>query len=245
MGEINICNSADRDAVVLTTSVRSAKRIRWLDSDSRQAQSVRVVKAPIDHDISALKEEMGDLSKVSEALVVADPEIDLDQTGRFLRDTSRVYVNGERQIVHKVKFWEVVRNPDRSERERRPRKLLDPNLAGETPLRWSGKYVDKDEACRKFVFSGKVQLRHVNGLTYDFLYGMAKELHDRNSLLLLGAGPKSNEPIILRRGGSPYRGFLEGRIDGDKYALILHFSNLELKAPAPKPAESTDEEATS
>jgi hypothetical protein len=82
-------------------------------------------------------------------------------------------------------------------------------------------------------------LLHVNGLTYDFLYGMAKELEARDSLMLLGAGPKSNQPLILRRGGSPYRGFLEGRTDGDKYCLLLHFSNLELKAPA----EAADQEA--
>jgi hypothetical protein len=76
-----------------------------------------------------------------------------------------------------------------------------------------------------------VQLHHINGLTYDFLFGMAKELEAKNALMLLGAGPKSNQPLILRRGSTPYRGFLEGRTQGDKYCLILHFSNLELKAP--------------
>jgi hypothetical protein len=134
--------------------------------------------------------------------------------------------------VHKVQFWEIVRNPDGSERERRPRKLRDTNIAGELPLKWSGVFIKKEDACRKFVFSGKVQLHHINGLTYDFLFGMAQELEKQDSLMLLGAGPKNNQPLILRRGGSPYRGFLEGRTEGDKYALILHFSNLELKTPA-------------
>ena len=50
--------------------------------------------------------------------------------------------------------------------------------------------------------------------------------------MLLGAGPKSNQPLIFRRGGTPYRGFLEGRTQGDKYCLLLHYSNIELKAPA-------------
>ena len=92
--------------------------------------------------------------------------------------------------------------------------------------------IKKEEACRKFVFSGKLQLVHINGLTYDFLHGIASELEKEQSLMLLGAGSKSNQPLVLRRGGSPYRGFLEGRTDGRKYALILHLSNLELKAPA-------------
>ena len=74
-------------------------------------------------------------------------------------------------------------------------------------------------------------LHHTNGLTYDFLFKMAQELEAKNSLMLLGAGPKSNQPLIIRRGGSPYRGFLEGRTKGDQYLLVLHFSDMELKAP--------------
>ena len=97
--------------------------------------------------------------------------------------------------------------------------------------------IKKEEACRKFVFSNKVQLMHINGLTYDFLFNMAKELAEKESLMLLGAGAKSNQPLILRRGGTPYRGFLEGRVDGEKYCLILHLSNLELKAPKPTTEE--------
>ena len=51
------------------------------------------------------------------------------------------------------------------------------------------------------------------------------------SLMMLGAGPRSNQPLVLRRGSTPYRGFLEGRVDGDRYCLILHLSNMELRSP--------------
>ena len=231
MGAINIANSAGRDAVVTTESVGTPLKVRWVDTAGRQASSARVVKAAIDRDVDALKEKFGELEDVAQALVEGDPEIDRENSGRFLRESSRVYIDQNRKIVHKVEFWEIVRNPDGSERTRRPRKMLDPNIAGELPLRWSGVFIDKAEACHKFVFSGKVQLHHINGLTYDFLYGMAKELSVKNSLMLLGAGPKSNQPLILRRGSTPYRGFLEGRIDGEKYCLILHFSKMELRTP--------------
>lgn len=237
MGEINIFNSAGRDAVVATLSVRSPLKVRWLDDQDRQATSIRVQKSSLDRDLEALKDRLkGDLGDVARALVDGDPEVDFETTGRFLHDTSRVYINPDREIVHKAKWFEIIRNPDGSERERRPRKILDPNIAGEVPLKWSGAYIKKAEAVRKFVFGSKVQLHHVNGLTYDFLYAMARELEERESLMLLGAGPKSNQPLILRRGGSPYRGFLEGRTDGERYRLILHFSNLELKAPSGKDA---------
>ncbi|MEM1070938.1 MAG: hypothetical protein AAGG48_22765 [Planctomycetota bacterium] len=231
MGEINIANSVNRDAVVATESVSTPLKVRWLDQQGRQASSVRVVKGTIDRDVEALQEKHGDLDEIAQALIDGDPEIDFEKTGRMLNDSSRVYVDQQGHIVHKVEFWEVIRNPDGSQRDRRPRKLADPNVAGEVPLRWSGIYIDKAKACHKFVFCGKVQLHHINGLTYDFLFGMAKELEERNALMLLGAGPKSNQPLILRRGSTPYRGFLEGRTQGDKYCLFLHFSKLELKAP--------------
>jgi hypothetical protein len=231
MAEINIANSAGRDAVVAMRSVRSSRQVRWLDGQGRQAQSVRLLKATIDRDVAALESQFGGLGKASNALVEGDPEIDPELIGKYLRDTSRVYVDPQRQIVHKVQEWEIVRNPDGSQRERRPRKLPPPNVGAESPMRWSGVYINKDEACRKYVFVGKQQLVHVNGLTYDFLYAMAKELESKGSLMLLGAGPKSNQPLIFRRGGTPYRGFLEGRTEGDKYCLLLHYSNLELKAP--------------
>ena len=231
MGEINLSNSAGRDAAIVTQSVRSVLNVRWVDQQGRQANSVRILKSTLDRSDAALKARFGDMNKVASAMIEGDPELDLENIGRFLRETSRAYVDPEGKIVHKVQFWEIVKNPDGSERERRPRKILETNVSGEAPLRWSGKFVKKVEACRKFVFSGKVQLYHINGLTYDFLFNMAKELEAKDSLLLLGAGPKANQPLILKRGGTPYRGFLEGRTQGDKYCLILHFSNLELKAP--------------
>jgi hypothetical protein len=240
MSEINISNSAGRDATVIAQSVRSTVTVRWVDKEGRQASAVRVVKGTLARDTSGLARQLGALDRLSSALIEGDPEIDLEQVGRYLRDTSRVYVDANGEIVHKVQFWEIVRNPDGSERERRPRKILETNVAGEVPLRWSGKFVKKEEACHKYVFSGKVQLQHINGLTYDFLFGMAKQLEEKNSLLLVGAGPKSNQPLILKRGGTPYRGFLEGRTQGDKYCLILHFSNLELKAPEEAANEGAD-----
>jgi hypothetical protein len=71
---------------------------------------------------------------------------------------------------------------------------------------------------------------NVNGLTFDFLYDMAKELEEQDSFLLLAAGEKSNQPLVLQRPGAGYCGLLEGRTDGDKYLLFLHLSNLELKS---------------
>jgi hypothetical protein len=231
MPEISLSNSKGRDAQVVAESVRMPVRVRWVDAEDRQATSNRVLKGTIDRDYDALLAKLGAPDKIGEALVAGDPELDIETAGSFLKETSRVYINSDHQIVHAVTEIEIIRNPDGSEKSRRPKKLLSANVSQEQPLLWSGKLLAKREVFNKFVMAAKLQIMHVNGLTYDFLYAIAKELEDKNSLLLVGAGPKSNQPIVLRRGSLPYRGFLEGRIRGDEYCLLLHLSNMELKAP--------------
>jgi hypothetical protein len=226
-----LSNSKGRDAQVLAESVRSPLRVRWLDAEGRQAANFRVLKATVERDLDALATKHGSLEQVAQALIAGDPEIDLERVGAFLRDTNRVYIDKEKKIVHRIQAFEIVRNPDGTERARRPRVIAMPNITKDSPLRWSGKLLPKKDVFNKFVIVRKMQIVHINGLTYDFLYEMAAELEKKNSLALMGAGPKANQPIVFRRGGSPYRGFLEGRTKGDRYCLLLHLSNLELKAP--------------
>lgn len=232
MSEINISNSTQRDAVVNMESVSTPLRVRWVDTQSRQAASVRILKSTIEHDAAALVKNCGDLDAVSQAIIEGDPEINFEMTGMKLQGTSRVFLDQNHQLVHRVQPFEIVRDPEGNEKERRPKQLAPQNVSSELPLRWTGKYLKRSEVIRKFVFASKMQLAHTNGLTYDFLYGMAKELEEQDSMMVLGAGPNSNQPLILRRGSLPYRGFLEGRTQGDRYVLLLHLSNMELKTPA-------------
>jgi hypothetical protein len=231
MPEISLSNSKGRDAQVMAESVRIPLKVRWIDSEDRQCNSVRIMRGRIDCDYEALLAKFGAPDKVADALIAGDPEVDIEALGSYMRDTSRVYVNSDRQIVYGVTQVEIVRNPDGSEKTRRPKKAQMPNISPEQPLMWSGKLMPKKDVFNKFVMVSKLQIIHVNGLTYDFLYDMAKDLEKKDSLLLMGAGPKSNQPLILRRGSLPYRGFLEGRTRGDEYCLLLHLSNIELKAP--------------
>lgn len=231
MGEINLSNSAGRDAIVATRSTGAPMRVRWIDEQGRQGTVRKLVRATLDRDMGALLAKHGTPEAVGEALVAGDPELDIEFFGSFLADTSRVYVNEKHEIVRQVTQHEIVLAPDGSERERRPVSIPDANVATELPLKWSGKLFKKADVYNKFVFASKIQIVHVNGLTYDFLFGIAKELAEKESVMLLGAGPKGNLPLVLRRGATAYRGFLEGRVQGDRYALILHLSNMELKAP--------------
>jgi hypothetical protein len=230
MPELTLCNAAGRDAQVAAESVKIPVRIRRFDRDGRQCQSARILRGTLDKGHAALAQKYGLApGDLSGSLVHGDPEIDLESVGMFLRDTSRVYVDPAGRVVHAVKQEEIVRNPDGTEKLRRVHAQTLANL--HDPLRWTGKLIPRREAVRKFVFASKRQIRHVNGLTYDFLYAIARELEEKDSLLLVGAGPKGSQPFVFRRGALPYRGFLEGRTKGQSYCLFLHLSNLELKAP--------------
>lgn len=231
MPEISLFNSAGRDAQVMAQSVRVPVRLRWLDGEDRQVTSTRLLRGTINLDYDALLAKAGSPEKIAELLVAGDPEIDMESVGSYLRDTSRVYINSDKQVVHSVTQAEIVRNPDGTEKLRRPKQVPPVNVTPEQPLPWSGKMIAKKDAFNKFVMVSKLQILHINGLTYDFLFGIAKELEAKKSLLIVGGGPKANQPLILRRGSVPYRGFMEGRTQGEDYCLILHLSNMELKAP--------------
>src|SRR5258706_9063360 len=227
---INISNPKGRDAVVAAEALNARREIRYRDPKGRPVTTKKLLKTDVLHDLPELLAKKKKLEKVADALVKEDPEIDIESFGMFLTDTARVYVT-KKGIIHLVEEIEVIYKPDGTVRERRPRKKEPQNMNSEFPMRWTGKFIKKEEAAHRFVFTNKKQLVHINGLTFDFLYEMAKELDENNSLLLVRGGEKGSEPLVMNRGGKPYNAFLEGRAKDDSYCLILHLSNMELKKP--------------
>ena len=233
MPNINLRDGKKRDAQVRAEHLGLIAEVRYVDAEGEPVRMRKVLKATIEHTYDRLAKAAGDADKLAAALVEGDPDVDIERVGMFLAGTSRVYVNEKGEMVHNIAQTEIVRGVDGIERERRPRHRAEPNVDAEIPISWTGRLIKKDEALRRFVFSSKLQIAHINGLTYDFLFGMAKELAEANSLMLLGGGKSGRDPLIFRRGMTPHRGFLEGRVDGAKYVLLLHLSKLELKRPAP------------
>jgi hypothetical protein len=229
MPNINLADKRQRDAVVKAESVRIDEPVRYLGPKGGQTYTRRILKSTTEHDYDALVAQFGDAESISQALINGDPEVDLERFGQFLFNTSRVYITPDEEIVFRVSQTEVVRDTSGKVTERRDREPQEPNVDSDIPLSWTGKLIPKLDAIRRFVFVQKLQVVHVNGLTYDFLFAMAKELAEAKSLLLLGAGKDGKQPLIFRRGSIPYRAFLEGRVDGERYTLILHLSNMELK----------------
>ncbi|MCX4244263.1 hypothetical protein [Paraliomyxa miuraensis] len=169
----------------------------------------------------------------AQALIDGDPEVDVEKVGREVNASARVFLTADGHVMHAVPtVVEVISDPDGNERERREPKDVHANILGDLPVVWTGKTMAKRDAVRRFVFTRTLALRHTNGLSFDFLHGMAKELAESGEVVLVGAGKGGKQPLILQDNGTPYRGFLEGRVDGERFALLLHLSNMELKRPA-------------
>ena len=229
MPNINLADERGRDAVIKAESIRARADVRYIGPRGQPVYPRRLLKTTIDQSYDALIAQHGDDEKLVAAMLAGDPEVDIERVGQTLWGMSRVYVNPKDELVFRVTQTEIVRNIDRSIREERPRRSLDANIDTEIPLTWTGSTIPKAEAVRRFIFGTKLQIVHVNGLTFDFLYDMAKQLHDEKALMVLGAGPNGKAPLVFRRGSTPYRAFLEGRIEGESYVLLLHLSNLEMK----------------
>jgi hypothetical protein len=229
MRGISISNEKKRDAEVAFENILQKSKVKFVLSDDKEKQNIKILKSTMELTGEALAEKYGDLKALGEAIIHADPELDIEIIGRKINATHKLYLNKDNKIAYRVNMLQIVRTPGGEEKERKDLAKVVSNITGESLVQWSGRKMPKDVAVRKFVFVQKYQIKHVSGLTYDFLYDMAKELHDSKSLMFVGTGKKGNEPLIITSGGTPYRAFLEGRIDGDKYCLILHLTNMEIK----------------
>lgn len=171
-------------------------------------------------------------------LINGDPELDLDKGG-FLPELelfSPAYlIPGESgEIAHEFDEIEIVYTPKGEEKERRPRVLRTSNIDDIHPVKF-GKTFPIEKAFASFVFRAVYQLVHDDGIGYEFLHGVAKRLHDKKEVAVLGAGPKGNAPLILRDKASPHRAFLFGELgeggESNEYRLLLLLSTQELKLP--------------
>ena len=238
---IKLTNANKRDAEITFKSLNPKSEVTMGFVNGDIVVNKRVIKSSSSKSIQSLlsvydeKPVLGvDFQKqlagrLAEDLILADPELDLELSGKFIDDVSRVYINENQKPVFRINKVEKIFSPNAELKEEREPKYNESNISGENIVNWTGKLMPKVKVYNKLVFEKKYQLKHVNGLTYDFLYEMAKELSDKDALMMLAGGASGKEPLVMSDGGKPYRAFLEGRIKGDKYCLMLHLTDQELK----------------
>ncbi len=228
---IRLSNSRGRQARVRMDPKQATPPMQFQADDGRVVTAAKIIKTPLSKSYSYLRSHCNSDQELARVLLEADPEIDLEASGRKTGPTDRVLLDPQGQVLYAAAEIEVVLDNTGEEIERRQPVNTPSNVDTEKPLVWTGKMFKRSEAIRRFVFSRNYQIRHIDGLTFDFLFAMAKELDRSDSLVLLGAGLQGKEPLLLERNGLPYRGFLEGRVNADKYLLMLHLSHLELVQP--------------
>ncbi len=232
---ISIADAKKRDAQIELVSPKRPERVRWVaKTNGAPLRLERMIKCTEKTTYEALMAKHGnDAAALSKALIAGDPEIDLEQVGRRLGNATRVWVGPEGNVLYAARVLQIVIAPDGAEKSRQDFIDVEATVGEEQPpLLWSGRLMPADQVVRRFALVRKVQLRHVNGLTFDFLYEMASQLDKEGKMLRVGAGPRAQLPLIFQTNGSPFHGFLEGRVDGDAYQLVLHLSNLEIKRVA-------------
>ena len=230
---IKIEDNNKRDAEITFKSVRSGDLIYLALENGEKPLNKRVLKSTKENSLDFLIGKKtptdDDYSEFSERLIHKDDEIDFELFGKFIDKVDKIYTNQELKPVFNVNISEQIIDPKGELVEEKEKAYSKSNINGESIVKWTGKYMPKKKLFNKVVLASKYQLKHINGLTFDFLFKIAKDLHEKDSFMMLGGG-KGNEPITINDGGKPYRAFLEGRIKDKSYVLIMHLSNQEYKS---------------
>lgn len=179
--------------------------------------------------------------------IAADPELSLIGAGQVMEAEmlSTAYYNPAQSIDDKegkegeeiepvadFKLVDIIYDAEGNEKERRSHLVRKTNLNDLLPVK-IGKRMPIEQAFTSFVFRHTYQIVHEDGVTMEFLFNIANDLHQKQEVALVGAGAKGAQPLVVREKGSPYRGFLYGEIGtGEyegRYKLLLLLSDRELK----------------
>lgn len=226
---IHLSNAMSRNAVVVASNLKVNHNIIPA-KDGKPVAFKRYIAAGEGTLHPDLVNRFGE--SYSAEIVENDSEVDIENVGRLIETTASVLIgsNGD-PIFCAPEVFEVIFGVDGKEIERRMPVDVAPTVNEEIPLKWTGRLIPRVEMVRKFAVKRTLQIKHTDGVTFDFLFAIAKDLQEKDSVMLLASGSDGKGPLVLQTNGTPYRGFLEGRIAGEKFLLLLHLSNMELKRP--------------
>ena len=228
MRYIRLTDSKKRDAKVQYISPRKRKAGSYRNSKGEEVRSYRFINDTDSHNPQNLLSSYEDTEELAEQLITDDPEIDLEKAGRMIDYASQVWIAEDGKVLYSAKMMNVVYSPEGDVKSTEDFEDQEPTVMEDIALPWTGKLLPISAVITKFALLRKLQISHLDGLTFDFLYDIAKSLQDKKSMLYVGGGPAGKDPLIFQRNGTPLRGFLEGRVKDSSYLLVLHLSNLEL-----------------
>lgn len=224
-----------RNAIVLLVPRHRFEAAVPQDPSGRPVRFSRRIKATEAYAPQALRQRFPDPEALARALVQGDPEVATEAAGRETGPCDRVYIDSHGNPIYSARLVEVVSDRRGAELERREPRFVPANFVPDTPPVWSGRLLRRQLAARRFAFTRAYQVRHGNALEYDFLHGLAAYLQEKDSVALVGSGPKGMGPLVSEANATPMKGLLEGRTRGPEYLLILHLAAFELRSPEGQP----------
>lgn len=232
MKRILLLDERGVDGVAFLENISAAKRRApppIIAATDDEAHAVRLIKHDSTRDFAALAAAHGDA--LPQALLDGDPEIDFDNAGRPTGRCERVWLGDDGAVEYAPEYFEIRLGPDGEEIARRPWRPRFSNIGERSPLVVRPHFLPAKEIARRYIFRRHCCLVHADGVGFDFLRRLAKTLAQKNAMAAVGAGANGKKPLILERNGKACRGFLEGRVRGDSYLLLLRLSDCALKAP--------------
>jgi hypothetical protein len=224
--------------VDLAPTRRSVKRFHRAP-DGQKATHVRalVFDAPMRF------EHLSASGSLGSALKDGDPDVNIETAGQKITLTERISVDKDLRPVYTYKEFDVLTKPD-GERIERPHANPLPNVEETLPVKITDKLFAPIDVATRFVMTRSYFLAHTDGVSYKFLFEIAKTLAEAGKFARVQAYDpvtKKPAPLVLRQGSRPYAAaFLEGRVKKDEYCLLLHLSAQELKVPAKGGAEGSE-----
>ena len=128
---IKLANDKKRDAEITFRSLNPKPSISMVMESGEKVINKRVVKSTSQTSTQTLLAKYTDKPKegvdvkmhlatqLAEDLIASDPESDLELTGKFIEDVSRVYINEDEKPVFSVKKIEKIFSPSAELKEER------------------------------------------------------------------------------------------------------------------------------
>ncbi|MEM8934266.1 MAG: hypothetical protein AAGE94_23945, partial [Acidobacteriota bacterium] len=133
MRKVHLTNAAGRDATVDFTTLKPTPRHR-LGAQDRPVRFRRYLAAAEDGLLDAIQRRLG-AEDLSASLIDGDPEVDLEQVGRTIEDTTLVYLSADGEVLHAPPdLVEVLIGPHGEEKERREPEDQLANVNEELPV---------------------------------------------------------------------------------------------------------------
>lgn len=178
-------------------------------------------------------------------LIVSDPDVDIEIAGKHVSSTTRITVNQKYEPVYSYILYDVLEKPNGDIIERPHQKSLG-NINSKIPMIIMDKLHDPQELALQYIFRKHYYITHSDGVTYKFLYDIASKLAQSSKFAEIETfNPltKKREPLVLVDGGRKFpRAYVEGKVDGNSYCLILHLSDQELMKPIQYDTEEQQKE---